>query len=166
MTIGKHTAFVDYRATWLDELVPMWRASFESGVGVTDPNPLERQRQYFLDEVLPNNVVRLAVRGEELVGFLAASSESIAQLYVRVGFHRQGIGTQMLEWAKSESAGSLWLYTFQRNHGACAFYERHGFIEIERGFEPKWQLEDVKYRWSRQSPDAAQHRAADPSLDS
>ena len=152
MTIDKPIALVDYRAAWLDELVPMWRASFEAGVGVTDPNPLERQRQYFLADVLPNNVVRLAMRGEELVGFLAASSESIAQLYVRVGFHRQGIGTQMLEWAKSESAGSLWLYTFQRNHGACAFYERHGFTAVERGFEPTWQLEDVKYRWSRQSP--------------
>ncbi len=118
MTIDKHIALVDYRATWLEELVPMWRASFEAGVGVTDPNPLEQQRQYFLDDVLPNNVVRLAVRGEELVGFVAASSESIAQLYVRVGFHRRGIGTQMLQWAKSESAGSLWLYTFQRNQGA------------------------------------------------
>ena len=105
MTVDTHTDLVDYQAAWLDELVPMWRASFEAGVGVIDPNPLDSQRQYFLDEVLPNNVVRLAVRGEKLVGFLAASSESIALLYVRVGFHRQGIGTQMLEWAKGESAG-------------------------------------------------------------
>ena len=151
----RSTTLVEYRAAWLDELIPLWRASFEAGVGVTDPNPLENQRQYFLDEVLPNNAVRLAVRGEELVGLLAASSESIAQLYVRVGLHRQGIGTQMLEWAKHESAGSLWLYTFQGNHGACAFYERCGFTAIERGFEPTWRLDDVKYSWSIQSPGPA-----------
>jgi GNAT superfamily N-acetyltransferase len=125
----------------------MWRAGFEAGVGVIDPHPLAAQRHYFLDEVLPNNDVRLAMLKSELVGFVAASSESVAQLYVRVGFHRRGIGTLMLDWAKAQSSGSLWLYTFQRNLGACAFYECNGFIAIAWGFEPTWQLEDVKYQW-------------------
>ena len=61
----------------------------------------------------------------------------------------------MLEWAKSESCGSLWLYTFERNEGACTFYERHGFTAIARGVEPSWQLADVKYRWAAQSPDSS-----------
>jgi GNAT superfamily N-acetyltransferase len=141
------TILVPYQPDWLDELVPMWRAGFEAGVGVIDPHPLAVQRQYFLDEVLPNNDVRLAILDGVLVGFVAASAESVAQLYVRVGFHRRGIGTLMLDWAKAQSAGSLWLYTFQRNQGACAFYERNGFIAIAWGFEPTWQLEDVKYQW-------------------
>jgi GNAT superfamily N-acetyltransferase len=72
----------------------------------------------------------------------------VAQLYVRVGFHRRGIGTLMLDWAKAQSDGWLWLYTFQRNKGACAFYERSGFTVAARGFEPTWQLEDVKYHWA------------------
>lgn len=132
----------------LDELVAMWRASFEAGVGVKDPHPLDEQRRFFLDQVLPCNEVRLALAGDEMVGFIAASRESISQLYVRVGCQRRGIGTRMLDWAKSQSAGRLWLYTFQRNHGACAFYERHGFVPVERGFEPLWRLEDVRYEWS------------------
>ena len=45
------------------------------------------------------------------------------------------------------SSGSLWLYTFARNYGARAFYERNGFVAIAFGFEPKWQLRDVKYQW-------------------
>ena len=148
MTARATTTLVEYRAEWLSALLPMWRASFEHGVGVTDPHPIAEQQQYFLDKVLPNNVLRLAVLDEELVGFVAASSESVAQLYVRIDFHRQGIGTRMLEWAKKQSIGTLWLYTFQRNHRACAFYERNGFTAVSRGFEPMWQLEDVKYRWS------------------
>lgn len=43
--------------------------------------------------------------------------------------------------------GSLLLYTFVRNQRACAFYERSGFVAIERGFEKDWQLEDVKPEW-------------------
>jgi ribosomal protein S18 acetylase RimI-like enzyme len=153
MHSGERATLAEYRAEWLGELVPMWRASFESGVGVKDPHPLAEQVQYFLHEVLPHNLIRLAILGGELVGFVAASTESVAQLHVRVGFQRRGIGTKLLEWAKTQSAGSLWLYTFQRNRGACAFYERNSFTPVARGFEPVWQLEDVKYRWSARMHD-------------
>ena len=140
-------ALVDYDPARLDDLVPMWRASFERGVGIIDPHPLADQRDYFLAQVLPRCDVRFALRGEELVGFVAANHESVAQLYVRVGCHRQGIGTRMLDWAKSRSTGSLWLYTFARNRVACAFYERQGFAVAARGFEPTWRLDDVRYVW-------------------
>ena len=143
---------VDFDAARLDELIPMWRASFEAGVGIIDPNPLSEQRQYFLTEVLPRNEVRLALQGDTLVGFVAASAESVAQLHVRVGFQRRGIGTQMLGWAKERSGGSLWLMTFARNLGARAFYERNGFVAVAHGFEPIWQLDDLKYRWARVAP--------------
>jgi GNAT superfamily N-acetyltransferase len=127
----------------------MWRASFEAGVGIVDPHPLADQRHYFLTEVLPHNRVRLAIAGGELVGFVAASAASIAQLYVRVGFWRQGIGVRLLNWAKEQSSGSLGLYTFARNAGARAFYERNGFVAVAYGFEPQWRLDDVRYQWIR-----------------
>jgi ribosomal protein S18 acetylase RimI-like enzyme len=131
----------------LDDLVTLWRASFEAGVGVVDPHPLSEQAHYFVTKVLPQHEVRVAFLARELVGFVAASEESIAQLYVRVGFQRRGIGRQLLDWAKERSSGSLWLFTFARNRGARAFYEHHGFVAVAFGFEPTWQLADVKYQW-------------------
>jgi ribosomal protein S18 acetylase RimI-like enzyme len=82
-----------------------------------------------------------------LVGFIAASRTSIAQLYVRIGCQQRGLGTMMLDWAKRQSQGRLWLYTFVRNRRACAFYERHDFVAVAYGFEPMWQLDDVRYEW-------------------
>lgn len=140
---------IGYRPSFLDELIPMWRASFEAGVGIVDPHPLHEQRQYFLQTVLPQHAVQLAVDGGDgrLLGFVAASRESVSQLYVRIGAQRRGIGRSLLDWAKAQSSGSLWLYTFARNSGARAFYEREGFVAVAHGFEPHWQLEDVKYEW-------------------
>ena len=138
---------VDFEAPWTDEVVRLWRESFEFGVGVVDPHPIEEQRQAFVCSVVPNNSVRMALLDGKLVGFIAATKESITHMYVRVGHHHRGIGTQLLDWAKTQSHGKLWLFAFARNAIACAFYEKHGFQVIARGFEPTWQLADIKYEW-------------------
>ena len=138
---------VEYNASYLEPLVRLWREAFEFGVGITDPHPLSEQREYFVSQVLPANRVTLALIALQLVGFAAASDESVCQLNVQVGLHRQGIGSALLALAKARSSGTLWLYTFARNVKACAFYEKHGFVVVERGFEPHWKLEDVKYSW-------------------
>lgn len=142
---------VPYEAPMLVPLVDMWRASFEHGVGIVDPHPIEEQRRYFVGRVLPAFDVDVALLDGEIVGFVAANGESIAQLYVRVGRHRQGIGTRLLELAKARANGTLWLYTLARNSIACRFYERHGFVAVEHGCANMWQLEDVKYVWRREN---------------
>ena len=142
-------ALEEFREDHADELVPMWRESFEKGVGIVDWHPLEEQREALMQKVVPHNTVKVARLDGRMVGFVAATPSSIAQLYVRVGFHRCGIGTRMLDWAKSQSDGALWLYAFARNAGACAFYERHGFRAAARGFEPHWKLDDIRYEWVR-----------------
>ena len=145
----KDIELTDFDPRQTDELVRMWRESFEFGVGIKDPHPIQEQRDYFLTEVLSNNHVSVAQLGKCIVGFLASSSESISQLYVHVDHHRRGIGSMLVDFAKRESDGSLWLYTFQQNKIARRFYERHGFNAIEFGFEEMWQLPDVKYAWSK-----------------
>lgn len=142
---------VPYERDRLDELIALWRASFEFGVGVIDPNPIQAQREFFVREILPNNDVRLAVKADRLVGFVAASRESIPALYVHVDAIGQGIGTLLLDWTKEQSGGRLWLYTFERNTGAQRFYESSGFTITERGFEDDWQLADIRYEWSETS---------------
>jgi ribosomal protein S18 acetylase RimI-like enzyme len=131
----------------------MWRASFEQGVGIMDPHPIEEQVAFFNAKVAPVCRVRVARLEGKLVGFVASTPEFISQLYVHVEHLRQGIGSHLVRLAQAESSGSLWLFTFAKNKRACQFYERHGFAVAARGFEPSWQLEDVKYVW--RTPSAA-----------
>jgi putative acetyltransferase len=55
----------------------------------------------------------------------------VEHLYVRPEAQRAGIGSALLQAAKSGSPSGLRLWTFQRNQGARAFYARHGFAELE-----------------------------------
>ena len=139
----------DFQPASTRPLVELWRKSFEHGVGITDPGPIEGQQAYFESSVLPSNRVRIATLGSDLVGFIASTPESIECLYVAVPHIGCGIGSQLLSLAKSESSGSLWLYTFAQNSNARKFYERHGFIDMGHGFENMWKLEDIRYVWSK-----------------
>lgn len=130
----------------------MWRASFEAALGIVDPHSIAEQETYFLERVLPQHEVRVAWRGDLLVGFVAASTEMVVQLFVRQGWQRRGIGGALLGWAKQRSNGRLTLFTFARNLNACAFYEHNGFVVAARGFEPEWQLDDVTYVWTAPAP--------------
>ncbi len=140
---------VAYRPEFRDSLVDLWRASFEHGVGHPVPNPVDDHRRYFDEHMLTETRVHLALRDGTLVGFGAFTPESVVQLYVHVDHLGQGIGARLLELAKADSAGRLWLYTFVSNQGAQRFYERHGFDIVERGFEPLMQLGDLRYEWRR-----------------
>jgi ribosomal protein S18 acetylase RimI-like enzyme len=138
-----------YRPEFRDALVDLWRASFARGVGVPVPNPLDDHLRYFDEHVVAETNVRLALRGGTLVGFGAFTPEAVIQLYVHVDHLGQGIGTRLLDHAKTASGGRLWLYTFVTNTNAQRFYERHGFELVERGFEPVMQLGDLRYEWRR-----------------
>lgn len=131
------------------ELVRMWRASFEHGVGITDPHPIEEQLQYFLREVVPAHVVRVVRDDGAIVAFMASTPESIAHLYVRVTHLGRGIGSGLVRLAQADSHGRLWLYTFARNHAARRFYQHHGFSEVERESENMFKLEAIRYQWVR-----------------
>ena len=146
---SEDVVFVDFLPEHADELVVMWRASFEQAVGVADPHSVEEQRQYLLHEVVPKNEVRVALANGQVVGFIAASKESLDQLYVHVDHQGRGIGTKLLEWAKVQSNGTLWLYAFESNEGAQRFYESNGFKVAARGIEENWQLDDIRYKWER-----------------
>lgn len=147
---------VEYSPVHSDELVRMWRRSFERGVGVTDPHSIEEQREYLEKTVVAGNqvLVVLEERTAEVIGFLASTPERVAQLYVHVAHQGHGIGTMLLDIAKERSSGRLRLFTFAANKGARAFYERHGFNVVGRGFEPEWRLEDIEYEWVRPPSDA------------
>ena len=133
------------------DLVRMWRASFEHGVGVLDPHPLEDQLAFLHREVVPENKVLLVLDGADgpIAAFIAFSKEKVAQLYVHIDYQGRGIGKALLDVAKRESSGRLHLFTFARNTRARRFYERNGFREIGQGFESEWQLADVEYAWAR-----------------
>ena len=138
-----------YKDSDAREVVEMWRTSFEYGVGIKDPHPIEEQLNFLVEQLVPQHQVTVGREGSKIVGFMASPPDSVSQLYVGVQSIGRGIGSHLLALAKQRSSGSLWLYTFARNVNARRFYEKHGFREVERESQNMFKLEAIKYVWSR-----------------
>lgn len=83
------------------------------------------------------------------VGYVAIDGDEVRLLDVMPGWTGQGIGSRLLAHAKARRPAGLQLWTFQVNHGARRFYERHGFgvIELTDGTGNEEGQPDVHYAW-------------------
>ena len=84
--------------------------------------------------LIPSGGVAVAQAADETVGFMATSRADdccwIDQMYVKPGWLSQGIGAVLMAHALNTLHRPIRLHTFQENHGARRFYERHGFQAI------------------------------------
>ncbi len=73
----------------------------------------------------------------------------IDHLYLLPMAVRRGLGTRLLEHAKTTLDPPIRLYSFQANEGARRFYERHGFrpVAFGDGSGNEEGCPDVLYEW-------------------
>ena len=109
---------------------------------------IEEDRNFLATILRPKATIYVALDAAAIVGMLALHGEHVEQLYVATDEHRRGIGSALLDHAKSISPQSLTLYTHQKNTAARRFYEKHGFVAERFGVSPPPESEpDVFFRW-------------------
>jgi chorismate mutase/ribosomal protein S18 acetylase RimI-like enzyme len=83
------------------------------------------------------------------LGLLLLEGDWLQSLYVAPGHTSEGIGTLLLDLAKSLRPAGLGLYVFESNTRAQAFYARHGFAEVRRsdGSDNEEGAPDVELAW-------------------
>jgi len=127
----------------------VWLAARHAAVPAIPP-PVHTDaevRTWFREEVLPpGSEVWVAEEADGVSALLVLDGSWVDQLYVRPGRTGHGIGSRLLEMAKTRRS-ALQLWTFQSNEGARRFYERHGFVAVETGADNEEGAPDVRYEW-------------------
>lgn len=105
----------------------------------------------------------LAERGEEVVGHLVLDETWLDSIYVRPGLTGGGIGTVLLDLAKSLRPDGFGLWVFETNDGARRFYLRQGLVELRRtdGSGNEEREPDIEMAWLGADPVAALRRWVD-----
>jgi GNAT superfamily N-acetyltransferase len=88
--------------------------------------------------------------GGRALGVLVLHDDWVDQLYVEGDSTGQGLGSRLLELAKSRRPDGLQLWTFASNTAAQRFYLRHGFVVAETtdGSGNEEQAPDIRFVWT------------------
>lgn len=110
----------------------------------------EEDRQFWSEHVFRDCDVWGAADNDLLLGVIAFRRDWIDQLYVLPAARGRGIGSHLLDVARSVSP-RLFLWTFQRNDRARRFYEAHGFLAVKEtdGAQNEEKEPDILYCWQR-----------------
>lgn len=125
------------------------RAAMPPGV-----HSAEETREWIGSWDLTSRDVWVAESGGRLVGFANLTPTWLDGLYVAPGAQRVGVGSALVDVAKSVRPEGFGLWVFEMNQPARAFYRRHGFIELEHtdGAANAEQTPDIKMVWPGSAP--------------
>jgi GNAT superfamily N-acetyltransferase len=124
---------------------------------VPEVHPLHEVEAYFAGPFFAKAEFWLAEdEAGAALGYIGFRPDFIEHLFILPGAQGRGLGVTLLEKAK-HGATTLSLWTFQQNHRARRFYERHGFkVVVETdGQDNEEKLPDVLYRWVTDDPRGA-----------
>jgi ubiquinone/menaquinone biosynthesis C-methylase UbiE/GNAT superfamily N-acetyltransferase len=105
-------------------------------------------RSFVRDRMIPERETWIAIEAGAAVGLLVLEGDGVDQLYLEPSRVGEGIGSRLLDLAKSLRPAGLQLWAFQSNVRAVAFYERHGFVaEAWTDGDNEEGAPDVRMRW-------------------
>ena len=114
-------------------LADLWLRSRAAAIAYI-PAPVhdaEDVRRWFVETVVPKFDTWVAESsGCVIVGLLVLNDGWLEQLYLEPGWTGLGIGSHLVEIAKTRYPHRLDLRVFQSNRRARKFYERHGFFLV------------------------------------
>ena len=135
----------------LEPVLALWHESRRRAhwdIPVHRTYTIDDDRGFMTGTMIPRNELWVAEREGRPVGFMAVMPGWVNQLYVAVEAQRSGVGSALIEYAKS-LMDDIRLHTFQSNAPARAFYARHGFEEVAFGVsDPPENEPDVLLRWT------------------
>ncbi len=139
-----------YTAADLHVTAQIWLDGFVSS-GVPQPvkSTLEDLEARIEAELENGWALYLARRDDATLGMLALipATQCLDQLFIAPAAQNRGIGSRLLDFAKTKLPEGIWLKTHADNLNARRFYERHGFRKREEKLDPRYGYPSVIYHW-------------------
>lgn len=143
-----------YRPQDLEQTAALWYRSWHAAfphLGSSRPakESMEEWSERLGKEIVPRCSIWTAEISGRLAGFMAIHVEEgyIDQLFVDVGEQGRGVGSTLIEKAKSLAPTGLRLHTLIENAPARAFYERRGFCPGAVAMNAFNGRPNIEYRW-------------------
>lgn len=114
-----------------EELTNVWRDSVEATHHFLSLEAIDRLEPLIRDEHFPRLKIVVAERNGCILGFIGMDGQQVAMLFVADEVRSMGVGSSLLQWAKTQSP-RLTLDVNEQNPRAAVFYAKRGFRPVSR----------------------------------
>jgi len=97
---------------------------------------------------LPQSETYIAVRNNEIVGFISMVNNYLAALFVKNDWQGKGIGTALLNFIKKKRK-NIELKVFKKNSKSVNFYKQSGFTIIAEEVEENTHETELVMVWNQ-----------------
>ena len=145
-----------YESQDLSKIVQLWYKTWHSVFPeIQHPQPYHLWEKRFHDELVPKGEVWVAdIKGQVVAFIVVFKGENsktrgeLNQIFVDPIFQNQGIGTALINKAKTIFPQGLRLTTLQSNTEACSFYTKHDFVAGNTSTNKINGQPNIEYIWS------------------
>ena len=92
---------------------------------------IEKEKKNIREIYLPNTETWVYFDQEKVVGFIAMMGNEVGAIFLLPEYHGKGIGSQLMNHV-AQLHKTLEVDVFEKNSIGRAFYERYGFVFLEK----------------------------------
>ena len=134
----------------MDAVIDIWFEGWHSiDSRLVHPHSKPEWRERWVSQIVPQHEIAVAAAAQEVLGFVTLNPEAgeLSQLFTRLSEQGRGVGTALINWAKSRCHNGIYLYTLEINRRSREFYQGHGFSETGSSTNPISDLASVRCEW-------------------
>ena len=137
-----------FKAEDSKEVVKLW---YEASVIAHDfitPKYWEDKKGDMEHIYIPNSETYVYEEEKRVLGFVSLVDNYIAAIFVAPGEQGRGIGKEMMQFVKQKRS-TLELGVYAKNTNSIAFYEKQGFVVVERDIDVATGEEEVVMKYKK-----------------
>lgn len=128
------------------EIINVWYEASSLAHPFLEADFVEKAKKDLRDIYIPNTETWVYEDNNTVIGFISMLGNEIGGLFVLPNNHFKGIGTQLVNFIK-ESHSELDVEVFEKNAIGRAFYEKYGFVQINKYYHAESKNEVLRLRY-------------------
>ncbi|MBB6461981.1 GNAT family N-acetyltransferase [Flammeovirga kamogawensis] len=132
----------------IDTVVELWYKVSVQAHSFISSDYWEKNKEVMATQYLPGSECYLAIKDEQIVGFVAMVEDYLAAIFVQTTMQGSGIGKNLLDFIKSKRE-TIQLKVYKNNLRSIQFYKHQGFSVLSESIDESTNEVESYMEWKK-----------------
>jgi len=129
-------------------VVELWYETSILAHSFISPDYWKANRDAMATTYLPDSETYVAVKENEILGFVSMVDNYLAAIFVRKKMQGSGVGKKLLDLVK-ETRSTIELKVYKKNIDSVNFYKKQGFEAVSERLDESTKETEVFMKWNK-----------------